>query len=128
MSIRMMSAAAAAAASLLAFPALAQDAAPADGAFRAPLGEILVAAAEGTCLEALMAPGLFSACQGQIAGMAPALAGLGAIEAMTFVGAEDTPDGPVERWSVGYAGGQTLVWVIGQRQDDGKFRTVGTAG
>jgi hypothetical protein len=121
-----MMSAAVAAAGLLALPAQAQDAAT--GEFRAPLGEILVAAAEGTCLEALMAPGLLGACQAQISGMAPALAGLGAIEAMSFVGAEDTPEGPVERWSVGYAGGQTLVWVIGQRQDDGKFRTVGTAG
>lgn len=127
MPIRMMSAAVAAA-GLLAFPVLAQDAAAGDGEYRAPLGEILVAAAEGTCLEALMAPDLLGACQGQIAGMAPALTALGAIEAMTFVGAEDTPDGPVERWSLRYAGGRTLTWVIGQRQDDGKFRTVGTAG
>lgn len=111
-----------AAAGLMAFPAMADD-----GQYGEPLGQMLAEAAEGTCAEALMAPGLLSACQGQIAGMAQGLQALGAIESMTFVSAQDTAEGRVETWSVKYAGGQTLNWFIGQRQPDGKFAAAGTA-
>lgn len=112
----------AAAAALMAFPAMAQD-----GQYGEQLNRIVTEAAAGTCLEALMAPSLFDACNGQIQGMAPALSALGAIESMTFVSAQDTPQGRVETWAVKYAGGQTLNWVIGQMQD-GKFSTVGVTG
>lgn len=121
MRIQMMLAAAAGAA-MIAFPALAQD-----GQYREPLNRIITEATAGTCLEALMAPALLDACNAQIEGMAPALSAMGAIESMTFVSAEDTPDGPVETWSVKYAGGQTLLWAIGQMKD-GKFATVGVSG
>ncbi|HEX8661039.1 MAG TPA: hypothetical protein VF686_04170 [Brevundimonas sp.] len=111
-----------AAAALMAFPAMAQD-----GQYREPLTRIITEAADGVCLEALMGPALLDACNGQIQGMAPALAAMGAIESMTFVKAEDTPEGPVETWAVKFAGGQTLTWVIGQMQN-GKFNTVGVSG
>lgn len=110
------------AAALMAFPAEAQD-----GQYREPLSRIITEAAGGTCLAALMGPALLDACNGQIEGMAPALAAMGAIESMTFVRSEETPEGPVETWAVKYAGGQTLTWVIGQMQD-GKFNTVGVSG
>lgn len=112
-----------AAAGLMAFPAMAQD-----GQYGDELGQMLADAAEGTCTEALMAPGLLNACQGQIAGMAQGLQSLGAVESMTFVRAEDTPNGRVETWSVKFAGGQTLNWFIGQQQPDGKFEAAGTGG
>jgi len=122
MRIRMMLAGVAAA-GLMAFPALAQD-----GEYGEPLRQMLTEAAAGTCSEAWMAPAVLGACQGQIAGMAQGLQALGAIESMTFVSAQDTPQGRVETWSVAYASGQTLNWVIGQRQPDGKFAAVGTGG
>lgn len=111
-----------ASAGLLAFPALAQE-----GRYAPQLARIIEEAASGNCLPALMAPPLLEACNGQIQGMAPALNAMGAIETMTFVSAQDTPDGRVETYSVKFAGGQTLDWVIGQ-EHDGKFSTVGTAG
>ena len=111
-----------AAAALMALPAMAQD-----GQYREPLTRIITEAADGVCLEALMQPPLLDACNGQIQGMAPALAAMGAIETMTFVRSQETPEGPVETWAVTYAGGQTLTWVIGQVQD-GKFATVGVSG
>jgi len=111
-----------ASAGLLAFPAMAEE-----GRYAPQLTRILEEAVNGSCLAALMAPSLLDACNGQIAGMAPALASLGAIETITFVSVQETPDGPVETYSVKYAGGQTLNWVIGQERE-GKFSTVGTAG
>jgi hypothetical protein len=122
MRIRMMLAGVAAA-GLMAFPAMALD-----GQFGPQLREMLSEAAEGSCNEALMAPGLLSACQGQIGSMAEGLRSLGVIESMTFVSAEDTPNGRVETWSVKFAGGQTLNWFIGQQQPDGKFSAAGTGG
>lgn len=111
-----------AAAGLMAFPAMAQE-----GRYAPQLTRMLEEAAKGNCLPALMAPPLLDACNGQIQGMAPALDALGAVETVTFVSAQDTPDGQVETYSVKFAGGQTMEWVIGQERD-GKFSTVGTAG
>ena len=111
-----------AAASLLAFPAMAED-----GQYAPQLTRIIEEAANGTCLAPLMAPSLLDACNGQIQGMAQGLSALGAIETMTFVRAEDTPEGKVELYSVKFAGGQTLQWFIGH-ESDGKFAAVGTGG
>lgn len=111
-----------AAAGLMALPAMAEE-----GRYAPQLTRMLEEAAKGNCLPALMAPSLLDACNGQIQGMAPALDALGAVETMTFVSAQDTPDGRVETYSVKFAGGQTMEWVIGQ-EHDGKFSTVGTAG
>lgn len=111
-----------AAAGLMVFPAMAQD-----GQYGPQLNRILTEAATGTCLAALMAPPLLDACNGQIGAMAPGLRSLGAVETMTFVSAEDTPQGRVETWSVKFANGPTLTWFIGQEQD-GKFSAVGTGG
>lgn len=122
MRIRLMMAGVAAA-GLMAFPAMADD-----GQYGEQLGQMLVEAAAGTCSEALMAAALLNACSGQIAGMAPGLQALGAIESMTFVSAEDTPGGRVETWSVTFASGQTVNWFIGGREPDGKFAAAGRAG
>ena len=109
-----------AAAGLMAFPAMAED-----GQYGPQLTRILAEAANGTCLAELMQESLLTACHAQISGMATGLASLGAIETMTFVQAEDTPEGRVETWSIKYAGGTTLNWFIGGLQD-GKFSAVGT--
>ncbi|KQY80454.1 hypothetical protein [Brevundimonas sp. Root1423] len=111
-----------AAAALMAFPAMAQD-----GQYREPLTRIITEAADGVCLEALMAQSLLDACNSQIQGMAPALAAMGAIEEMTFMSAEDTPEGRLETWAVKFAGGEILTWVIGQPHD-GKFTSVAVSG
>ncbi len=121
MRIRLMLAGAAAA-GLMAFPAMAQD-----GQYAPQLTRILAEAADGTCLAAYMAPALLDACNGQIEGLAPALSAMGAIETMTFVSAQETAEGKVETWSVKFAGGRTMNWVIGQERD-GKFSVVGTGG
>ena len=112
----------AATAGLLSLPALSDD-----GRHAPQLTRIITEAAEGTCLAAYMAQTLLDACNGQIAGMSPALRALGAIETMTFVSAQDTPEGKVETRSVKFAGGQTMNWVIGQERD-GKFSVVGAGG
>lgn len=114
--------AAVAAASLMAFPAMARD-----GQYGEQLNRMVTEAAGGTCLEALMGPSVLEACNRQIDGMAPALREMGAIESVTFVSAEDTPEGRVETWTVKFAGGRTMNWVIGHLQD-GRFSVVGTAG
>ena len=111
-----------AAAGLMAFPAMAED-----GQYAPQLTRIIDEAAQGTCLAALMAQPLLDACNGQIAGMSPALQALGAIETMTFVSARDTPEGKVETYSVKFASGQTMNWFIGQERD-GKFSVVGAGG
>lgn len=59
--------------------------------------------------------------------MAPGLASLGAIESVTFVSAEDTPNGRVETYAVKFAGGMTMNWIIGGFSE-GKFSVAGTAG
>jgi hypothetical protein len=121
MRIRMIFAGAAAA-SLMAFPAMAED-----GQYAPQLTRIITVAAEGTCLEALMAPPLLDACNAQIGGMSEGLRARGAIETMTFVSAQDTAEGKVETYSVKFAGGQTLDWFIGHERD-GKFSAVGVGG
>ena len=111
-----------AAAGLMAFPALADD-----GQYAPQLNRILTEAAEGTCLAAFMAPTLLDACNGQIEGLSPALQAMGAVETVTFVSAEDTPNGRVETYSVKFAGGRAMNWFIGQ-EHEGKFNVVGTGG
>jgi len=110
-----------AAAGLMALPAMAQD-----GQYGPQLTRIIEEAADGTCLAALMGESLLSACNGQIQGMSPALSAMGEIETITFVSAEDTPEGRVETWAVKFTGGETLNWVIGQVHE-GRFSVVGTA-
>lgn len=107
-------------AGLMAFPAMADD-----GQYAPQLSRILTEAADGTCLSALMDASLLDACNGQIEGLAPTLRALGAIETMTFVSATDTPEGRVETYSVKFAAGRTMTWVIGLERD-GKFSNVGT--
>lgn len=121
MRIRMMLAGVAAAC-LMPFPAMAED-----GQYAPQLTRIIEEAAQGTCLAALMAQPLLDVCNGQIAGMGPGLQALGAIETITFVSAQDTPEGKVESYSVKFADGQTLNWFIGQERD-GKFSVVGVGG
>jgi len=111
-----------AAMSLMAVPAMAED-----GQYAPQLTRILTEAAGGTCLAAFMAPPLLDACNGQIEGMSPALRAMGEIESMTLVSAEDTPEGRVETYSVKFAAGRTMNWVIGHELD-GKFSVVGAGG
>ena len=120
MRIRMMLAGLAAA-GLLAGPVAAQE----QGQFQASLTRIMEEAGKGVCPAELMGAEVLAACSGQIEQMSIGLASLGAVQSVTFVRSEETPDGAVETYAVRYAGGQTLNWHIGQRQADGKFRTVG---
>lgn len=106
-------------------PAFAQ--APA-GEYGDALKTMITQAAAGTCDTSLMAAGLLAACNQQIAQMAPGLTSLGAVESVTFVSAQDTPQGKMETWTVKFAGGRSMTWFIGQRQADGKFDAAGTNG
>lgn len=113
------------AAAALAAPAFAQ--APA-GEHGEALKTMITQAAAGTCAADLMAEQLLTACNQQIAQMAPGLQSLGAVESLTFVRTEQTPQGPVEMYAVKFAGGQTMTWFIGARQSDGKYAIAGTQG
>jgi hypothetical protein len=107
---------------LMAFPAMAED-----GQYAPQLTQIIDEAAKGTCLAALMAQPLLDACNGQIAAMSPGLQALGPIETMTYVSAQDTPEGKVETYSVKFTSGRTMNWFIGQ-ESGGKFSVVGAGG
>ncbi|WP_029417752.1 hypothetical protein [Brevundimonas bacteroides] len=100
---------------MIALPAMAQD--NQQGEYADALRRMIVETAAGSCPEDLMADGLLAACLQQLAQMSAGLASLGAVEAMTFVGAEETPNGRVETYSVRFASGQTLNWGIGGQQD-----------
>lgn len=115
--------AAVAATALVATAAVAQQ----QGQYSAALTRMLAEASEGRCAEDVMAAPLLAACQAQIAQMAPGLRSLGAVESVTFVKAEETPQGLVETYAVKFAGGQTMDWIIGQ-MSEGKFSAAGTAG
>lgn len=99
-------------------PALAQD--DAGGQYAAALQRMIAATAGGTCPEDVMAEGLLTACRQQLPQMQAGLSSLGAVETVTFVGAEDTPQGRIERYTVRFAGGQSLNWGIGG-ESGGKF-------
>lgn len=109
-----------AAAAATAFPAAAQD-----GEYAGALTRMLTEAAAGRCPADVMGEALLTACNEQIAGMAPALTGLGAIEETSFVRAEEVEGVRYETWNVKFAGGRTLVWRIGGLHD-GRFTTAGT--
>lgn len=113
------------AAAALTAPAFAQ--APA-GEYGDALKTMITQAAAGTCPADLMAEQLLTACNQQIAQMAPGLTSLGAVESVTFIEVLDTPEGRMERWTVKFAGGHSMVWFIGARQADGKFNAAGTNG
>jgi hypothetical protein len=111
---------------LTAAAAHAQTQAPA-GQYGEGLRQMLTAAAAGTCSEAVMGEGLLTACQAQINQMAPALAGLGAIEGANYISAADTPQGRVETWRVRFANGETMNWAIGGL-NNGKYDVAYTRG
>ncbi len=104
--------------SLLSVSALAQEAET--GEYADGLRRMIVETAVGTCPADVMAPDLLAACQQQLAQMSAGLASLGAIESMTFVRSEETPNGRIEIYTVRFASGQTLNWGIGGLQD-GKY-------
>lgn len=108
---------AAAAVSLTAFSASAQDG---EGQYSADLQRMIAETSAGTCPADLMAEQLLAACQQQIAQMSAGLASLGAVESITFTNAEDTPNGRVETYAVKFASGQSLNWGIGHKKD-GKY-------
>lgn len=119
MRIRILLAGAAAAA-LAAFPVLARD-----GQYAAGLTRMLTEAAAGRCPADVMGEDLLAACNEQIAGMAPAMASLGAIETTTFVRAEEAGGDRYEVYSVAFASGRTLIWRIGGLRE-GRFAAAGT--
>lgn len=114
MRIRLIIAAATAAAALAA-PAFAED-----GEYRAALQRMITETASGTCPADIMGDQLLAACRQQLPQMSAGLASLGPVESISFVRAEDRPDGRVEIYAVRFAGGQTLNWGIGGLRD-GKF-------
>lgn len=101
--------------SVLAFSAIAQE-----GQYGGALRRMIDETAAGSCPADIMGEQLLAACQQQLPQMSAGLASLGAVESITFVGAEDRPDGRVETWEVKFASGQTLTWGIGGL-NEGKF-------
>lgn len=109
--------AAALAAGALALPAAARSP---EGQYEAALRRMIAETAAGTCPADIMGEALLAACRQQLPQMSAGLAGLGPIESMTFVRAEDRPEGRVEIYEVKFAGGQTLNWGIGAL-NEGRF-------
>lgn len=105
-----------------AVPAAAQS-----GQYDVALRRIITEVAANRCPEDVMATPLLTACRQQLPTMGPGLAGLGAIESITFVKAEDRAGKRLETWAVKHAGGKTMVWGIGDRQD-GRFAAAFTLG
>lgn len=112
--------ASATAATLTAFSAQAQE-----GQYEAGLTKMLTEAAAGRCPADVMGEALLAACNEQIAGMAPAMASLGAIEETTFVRAEESEGKRYEVYRVRFASGQVLTWRIGGLSE-GRFESAGT--
>lgn len=98
------------------------------GEYSGALSRMISQAAAGTCAPDVMGDQLLAACNQQITQMASGLQSLGPIESVTFLRAEDTPQGRMEFYSVRFTGGMTLTWYIGARQPDGKFQAAGTGG
>lgn len=115
---RVYLAAAAAVVLMTVLPAAAQD--TPNGEYAEALRRMIVETAGGRCPEDIMAGPLLEACRQQVAQMSAGLTSLGAIESMTFVRVEETPNGRVEVYSVRFASGQTLNWGIGGAAE-GKF-------
>lgn len=120
--------AAALAAAALALPAAAQTAPEmTEGRYEDALRRMITETAGGTCPADLMGEPLLAACRQQLPQMSAGLAGLGPIESIAFVRAEDRADGRLEIYEVKFAVGQTLVWGIGG-EADGKFDVAFTGG
>lgn len=113
-----------AAISLSAIPAWAQEN---EGQYAADLQRIIAETAAGTCPADLMAEQLLAACQQQLPQMSAGLASLGAVQSVTFTGAEDRPTGRVETYTVVFANDVTLTWGIGGKVD-GKYSTAYAGG
>lgn len=114
----------AAAASLLAFSAFAQDGpsvAGEDGRYGEALTRILADARAGTCSD-LMSAGVQLACQRRIQSIAATLERFGPVQKITFLKTEEKANGVVETWVVDFLEGQTMTWVIGGLSD-GQFTT-----
>ncbi len=120
-------AAAALAAGALALPAGAQTAPAGEGQYEDALRRMITETAAGACPADVMAGPLLAACEQQLPQMSAGLAGLGAIESITFVRAEDRDDGRLETYAVTFAGGQTLNWGIGGEKG-GKFEVAFAGG
>ena len=114
-------------AAALSLTAAAAHAQPA-GEYALDLSRMITETAGGTCPADLMGAQLLSACQAQIAGMQAGLSSLGAVESVTFVQADDMPQGKVETYRVRFAGGQEMNWSIGMKGTDGKYETAFTRG
>lgn len=121
--------AAALAVGALALPAAAQTAAPAaEAQYEDALRRMITETAAGSCPADIMGAPLLAACEQQLPQMSAGLAGLGAIESITFVRAGDSSEyGRVETYAVKFAGGQSLNWGIGGEKD-GKFDVAYTGG
>lgn len=130
--------AAALAAGALALPAAARSAdraaaqSPAqpaeEGRYEDALRRMITETAAGSCPADIMGAPLLAACEQQLPQMSAGLAGLGPIESITFVRAEDGGQyGRVETYAVKFSGGQSLNWGIGGEKD-GKFDVAYTGG
>ena len=117
MRLKLMLAAATAAAGLVSFPAMAQEG---EGQYASDLRRMIAETAAGACPADLMAEQLLAACQQQLPTMSAGLSSLGAVQSIVFVKAEDTPAGRVETYAVAFANGAVLTWGIGHKKD-GKY-------
>ena len=119
--------AAALAAGALVLPAAAQTAPAGEGQYEAALRRMITETAAGSCPADVMGGPLLAACEQQLPQMSAGLSGLGPIQSIAFVRAEDRADGRLEIYEVTFAAGQTLNWGIGGEKD-GKFEVAFAGG
>ncbi|WP_332658779.1 hypothetical protein [Brevundimonas sp.] len=114
----------AAAASLLAFSASAQEGQAAEaqgGQYAEALTRIVADARAGTCSE-LMSAGVQLACQRRIDQIALTLERFGDVQKITLLKAEDRGGVLYETYELGFVDGFTMTWIIGGLYD-GQFST-----
>ncbi|HEV7228857.1 hypothetical protein [Brevundimonas sp.] len=103
--------------------ASAQDPAK-DGQFRAPLGQIIVALADGECDADLLAANFVPLCEEQLWEVGQVLQTFGSITEMRLIDVEGEGDARREIYDVDFSAGRTVKVGIGARDAEGKFTSL----
>jgi hypothetical protein len=75
------------------------------------LKRAIAASTQGSCPAELMSPLLRSTCENQQPSIGQRLTSLGKVSSLSFMGMQDTPNGPAEVYRVKHERGQTT-WMI----------------
>lgn len=112
---------------LTAGAAFAQDPAT-DGQYRADLMTLITSVSGGTCPATLMGDEVLAKCEESIDQIGAALGGLGPVDMVTLSEATGEGADRVESYEVTFQSGDTLVWSLGKRGEDGRYAAVSVHG